>query len=139
MVSRDDRKFSTSSSDTNQSLYLESDDLSDEFSEEENTKLLQDDDIIHENDYLLVKFPLKSNTLFYIGKVLEVTNYSEYLIKFLRRKTSDYTFYYPVIDDISTVDRSDIVLKLPQPTSAKTARTSSFLSFRINLSVYNIN
>ncbi|KAJ8948256.1 hypothetical protein NQ314_008451 [Rhamnusium bicolor] len=64
IVSRENRNLSTSSSYTDRSLVFESDNLSDEFSEQENTiELLQDDDIINENDFLLVKFPVKSNII----------------------------------------------------------------------------
>lgn len=125
-------------------MVLESDGVSEEFSEEEQedenvVKLLQDDDEIQLNDFLLVKFPLKTNIIYYVGKVTEVINLHEYSLNFLRRKTPGYTFFYPVVEDISTVDRQNVVLKLPVPTSAKTARTSSLLSFKIDLSTYNVN
>ncbi|KAJ8950792.1 hypothetical protein NQ314_007778 [Rhamnusium bicolor] len=135
IVSRENINLSTSSSDTDWSLVFESDDLSDEVSEKENTiELLQDDDIINENDFLWVKFPVKSNIICYIELVIEVINLNEYLIKFLHCKKPGYNFFYPVVDNISTVDRCDILLKLPAHNSAKMARTSSLLSFRINLS-----
>lgn len=44
-----------------------------------------------------------------------------------------FKFYYPLVEDTSTVDRYDLVLKLPQPNPSKTARTSSLLTFNINL------
>lgn len=132
--------FSTSSSDSNQSIVLESDDcISDTFSDEENEMKLLDDEMIHVEDYLLVKFPLKSSIKYYVGKVIQVLNVNEYQIKFLRRKSQGYHFIYPVIDDIATIDRCDIVAKLPVPNSAKTARTSSLLSFNVDISMYNVN
>lgn len=132
------RKISTSSSDTDESIELASDDMSDDFSDMESANLLTDDDIIQQDDFVLVKFPLKTSIYYYIGRVVEVINSNEFVIKFLRRKTPGFKFYYPLVEDTSTVDRYDLVLKLPQPNSSKTARTSSLLTFNINLSMYNI-
>ncbi|XP_074035914.1 uncharacterized protein [Leptinotarsa decemlineata] len=132
------RKMSTSSSDSDESILLESEEISDDFSDEENVHLITDDDDINKNDFVLVKFPLKMTVSYYVGKVIESLNLNEFQIKYLRRKVSDYKFYHPLVDDISTVDRRDLVLKLPKPNSAKTARTSSLLTFNINLSSYNV-
>lgn len=134
------RKDSTSSSEDDQSILLESDDQSDDFSEEENSlEVLNDEDIINKNDFLLIKFIVKSTTIHYVGKVIDIIKPNEYMIHFLRRKVPGYKFIYPVVDDISAVNRSDVVLKLPQPSSAKTARTSRLLYFAANLSTYFIN
>ncbi|XP_074034144.1 uncharacterized protein [Leptinotarsa decemlineata] len=114
------RKMSTSSSDSDESIVLESEEISDDFSDEENVHLITDDDDINKNDFVLVKFPLKMTVSYYVGKVIESLNLNEFQIKYLRRKVPDYKFYYPLVDDISTVDRRDLVLKLPKPNSAKT-------------------
>ncbi|KAK9692600.1 hypothetical protein QE152_g35052 [Popillia japonica] len=132
------RKTSTSNSDTEESIVLEADEISDDFSDVENVHLITDDDQIHQNDFVLVKFPTKMTAVYYIGKVLKCLNLNEFQIKYLRRKTPGYKFYYPLVDDISAVDRSDLVSKLPAPNSAKTARTSCLLTFNVNLSSYNV-
>lgn len=132
------RKMSTSSSNSDESIVLESDEISDDFSDLENVHFITDDDEIHQNDFVLVKFSLKISVSYYVGKVIESLNLNEFPIKYLRRKVPGYKFYYPLVDDISTVDRSDLVLKLPEPNSAKTARTSSLITFNINLSSYNV-
>lgn len=87
--------------------------LSDDFSDLENVHFITDDDEIHQNDFVLVKFSLKMSVSYYVGKVIESLNLNEFQIKYLRRKVPGYKFYYPLVDDISTVDRSDLVLKLP--------------------------
>ncbi|KAK9744406.1 hypothetical protein QE152_g7781 [Popillia japonica] len=109
------RKMSTSSSDTEESIALEADEISDDFSDVGNVHLITDDNQIHQNDFVLVKFPTKMTAVYYIGEVLECLNLNEFQIKYLR------------------LDRSDLVSKLPAPNSA---RTSSLLTFIINLSSY---
>lgn len=106
------RNLDVSSSNTDQLICLESKNyISDEFSEEENTiEPFQDEDIINETDYLLVKFSLKSSVIYAIGIVLEVVNLNEHVVTFLRRKAPEYKFYFPQVDDISTDDRCDIIL-----------------------------
>lgn len=61
----------------------------------------------------------------------------EYEVKFFRKKET-YGFYFPDMDDIATVLRSDAVSKLPQPRKFKaTSRISSFVKFDVNF--LNIN
>lgn len=111
--------------------------MSDEFSDVDYS--LTDEDILKENDYVLVKFPEKTTIIYYVGVITKPLHLNEFEVKFLRRKRPGYKFYFPDIDDIATVARSDIVLKLPHPNSAKTARTSSLVTFSANLSLYNVN
>ena len=133
------RCLSSSSSDTEVSVVLDSDEASDEFDDLENMELLKDDDEINVNEFLLVKFPLKTNIIYYVGNVVDTINLNEFLIKFLRRKMPGYNFFYPNVDDISTIDRCDIMLKLPAPNTSKTARTSRLMSINANLSSYNVH
>jgi len=67
--------------------------MSDDFSDMESANLLTDDDIIQQDDFVLVKFPLKTSIYYYIGRVVEVINSNEFVIKFLRRKTPGFKFY----------------------------------------------
>lgn len=120
-------------------MVLASDDVSESFSadEEENLYLLTDDDIIAMDNFLLVKFPTKKNERCFVGKVTKVYDQQEFEVTFLRCKSSTYKFYYPAVSDESTLDRKDIIARLPEPKSSKTARTSSLLSFDFNFSKYN--
>lgn len=138
-ASKNNRRPSTTSTETDQSLVLESDDLSDQFSEDIAMDLLKDDDVINKNDFLLIKFPSKTNVVHYVGMVTEIINPNEYMVRFLRRKVPSDKFYYPAVEDTSIVDRCDIVLKLTAPEAAKTARTSSLFSFKIDFSTYHVN
>ncbi|KAG5898716.1 hypothetical protein JTB14_020910 [Gonioctena quinquepunctata] len=109
-----ERKISESSSDSNHTVVLDSDDVSGD----------SDDDIMNENDFVLVKFCTKVEVIYYIARVISA-------------KSTE--LFYPLVDDISIVERDDIVLKLPEPNSAKTARTASLLLFYINLSGFDVN
>lgn len=132
---------STDSSDSEVSIELASDDdLSEGFSDDEanNQFLLTEDDNININNYILVKFPTKARERFFVGKVTRVVSQQEFEVTFLRCKSSIHKFYYPTVSDESIVDRPDIIAKLPDPMSSKTARTSSLLSFNFNFSKYNI-
>lgn len=97
-----------------------------------------EDNEIRENDFVLVKFPTKVTVSYYVGKIIECLNINKFQSKYLRCKTPGYKFHYPLVDDISIDDRSDLVLKLPEPNSAKTARTSSLITFKLDLISYSI-
>lgn len=131
------KTVSSSDSESNESIILESDEVSDDFSDVDYS--LTDNDELDKNDYVLVKFASKTTIVHYVGIVTEVLNLNEFEIKFLRRKQPGYKFYLPNVEDKSVVDRGDIVLKLPPPNSAKTVRTSSLITFSVNMSSYNVN
>lgn len=99
--------------------------------------LLLDDEIIHSNDYLLVKFPTKKRTLYYIGKVKSCNNNYSYVLNFMRKYGNGFRF--PDLEDISTVFREDIVSKLLNPVTAPgTSRTGSLLNFHVHFNNYNV-
>lgn len=95
-------------------------------------------------DFIIVNFSLKTSTVKYVGEIVNVTDDSELEVKFLRSKMSkkgngEPTFVYPIIDDVSVVNKSDVVAKLPSPMShGGTARVESHLLFPITLVKYNI-
>lgn len=89
---------------------------------------LLDDEKISPEDYLLVRFVTKTRLLYYLGKVEEVCENKEYVVKFLRK--IHHGFCFPRKDDISVVSREDIMIRLPKPSAgAGTSRMSSFLQF----------
>lgn len=129
------------SSDSEISVKLVSDDdISEEFSDEGmgNQFLLTDEVIITTDDFLLVKFPTKSNVKFYVGKVVNVLNQQEFEVSFLRCTGASRKFSYPIVSDISLVSRIDVTAKLPVPISSTTARTSSLLCFNFNFATFNV-
>ncbi|KAK9869983.1 hypothetical protein WA026_006080 [Henosepilachna vigintioctopunctata] len=90
--------------------------------------------------YVLVKFKKKTSVIYYVGKVIKHYSITEMQVSFLRKKPgSSMKFVFPDVKDEASVDLSDIVLILPDPTSAKTARTASILSFKKDLSFYNVH
>lgn len=105
-------------------------------SDEDIGKLLDDEKISCE-DYLLVRFATKTRSLYYLGKVEEVCENEEYVVKFLRK--TNHGFCFPQKEDISTVSRQDIVRKLPKPrVRPGTSRMASFLQFNVNFFAYNV-
>ncbi|KAB0805286.1 hypothetical protein PPYR_02256 [Photinus pyralis] len=121
-------KFLDSSSDSDIDM-TESD--CDEFS-----KLLDDEEILCD-DYVLVQFPTKKTVIHYVGQVIQLAENGEFVIKYLRNTHN--RFHFPTVDDISTITRSEIVGKLPRPTSVTgNARLSSFLKFNVNFSSLNV-
>lgn len=78
VASKKKREASTSSSGTNDYIHFESYDISDL----ENYNLLTDDDIIQQNDFVLVQFPLKTSIL-HVGEVVEILNLEKLGIKYL--------------------------------------------------------
>lgn len=62
---------------------------------------------------------------------------NDFLVSFLKLKPTG-TFIFPDIKDEASVNISDIVFKLPNPTVKKgTSRTAFIFNFKINLSPYN--
>lgn len=90
-----------------------------------------------ENDgFVLVKFATKKQIKYYVGQVKEILP-EELIVTFLRR--SKDKFCYPTVEDVATVDKSDVELVLPEPqNTGGTARMSSFLKFSIDFESYNI-
>lgn len=100
--------------------------------------LLIDTDLINPGDFVLVKFEQpKGKPVFYMAKIERVFNIYDFDVKFLRKHNNYYVF--PIIDDISQINRSDIVAKLPMPTQIPgTLRTRGYYNFNINLNEYSI-
>lgn len=111
-------------------------------SESDNNEAMQellDDDILKEGDYVLVRFPTKKTVRHYVGQITEAQDQIEYLVKFLRKRGSD-AFSFPDTDDLSIVNRQDILVKLPKPLEVRgTSRMKSLIRFSVKFSEpYNI-
>lgn len=93
-----------------------------------------DDVVIQINDFVLVQFAGKKNKVLFVGQV-EDKEEDNYKVRFMRRKEDSWKLFFPEKDDISSVDRSDIIMKLPQPSiSGGTSRAISSMAFAVNLS-----
>ncbi|KAI4456655.1 hypothetical protein MML48_8g00010095 [Holotrichia oblita] len=92
----------------------------------------------HENikngTYVLVKFEKKKSVIYYVGQIIQHYSLTEVMVSFLRKKPGSFMkFVFPGVKDEGSVHLSDIVLILPDPKSATTARTASILSFNKDL------
>lgn len=92
---------------------------------------------IEKGDFVLVKFCTKKSVVYYAGKIHN-SDSDEFEVQFMRKKLG-CKFVFPEQEDISYVEKRDIILKLPTPNISKgTERAKSTFSFDINLSMYNI-
>lgn len=90
---------------------------------------------LYVGEYIIVKFCTKKTVVHYVGQIKEKANY-EVQVAFMRKK--GMKFYFPQTEDISTVELSDVVCKLPSPSNIKgTERTQSLISFKFNQSQFN--
>jgi len=90
------------------------------------------------NSFLLVKFETKKSVHYYVGQVTDKYGPTEFKVSFLRKKAGSWNFAFPSIKDEGTVYLADVVLLLPKPQSAATARTASLFNFPKNMSAYNV-
>ena len=92
--------------------------LRSESSVDENAILeLTDDQKLMVGNFVLVQFSTKSTIVYFVGKIEEVLEAAEgFKIKYMRKKFNKNMFYYPAdVEDISEVNRSDIIAVLPDP------------------------
>lgn len=68
------------------------------------------------NDFVIVKFQTsKKSVKYYVGLVLALgADENDLVIKFLRRSGQEF-FTFPEKDDISVIDKGDVVFTLCQP------------------------
>ncbi|KAK4876559.1 hypothetical protein RN001_009065 [Aquatica leii] len=71
-------------------------------------------------DFVLVRFKLtgkRSTTTYrYVAKILEILSSEEYEIQCYKTANDEKTVFYPIENDISTINQCDILEKLPEPT-----------------------
>lgn len=110
-----------------------------EENEEEVHKETLDPENVKDGAFVLVKFEKKRSVIYYVGQIIKHFSLTEVFVSFLRKKPgSSMNFVFPDVKDEGSVDVSDVVLILPDPKSAKTARTAKILSFNKDLSLYNV-
>ena len=95
-----------------------------------------DEDIekdVRPDDFAIVRFATKKIMVHYVGKIVSVHE-EGYDIKFLRRKRQSFEFIFPNVDDTASVEKNDIVKKLPAPmSSGGTERAERIYIFSRNL------
>lgn len=136
MVVGKKRNISTSSeSSTEVVLQDSSDDDDEDFFED--LKLISDNANIAIGNFVLVKFNGSKVEIFYAGKIISFKD-EEYEITFLRRQRNTNSFSFPTVEDISAIEKKDIVAVLPLSSTHGTARTSSVFKFNVNFSDLNV-
>lgn len=137
------RDLSDSDTDSDLSAGLMSCDDEDISSEQEesndDTFSAPNPENIEIGDFILVKFEKKKSVLHYVASVVSKFGLTEYNVSYLRKKPSSWIFVYPPVEDLASVDFTDVVLKLPSPYRSRgTSRTSSLFKFSVDLSIYNV-
>ena len=127
-------KTETSSESDSFSIHdSSSDDLSDDVDESVFNEVCFTDLFV--NEYIVVKFCTKKSDVHYDAQIKQKA-YSDLQVSFMRKKGSK--FYFPVNEDISTIEIGDVVRKLPTPSNMKgTERTQSLISFRFDHNQFN--
>lgn len=99
-------------------------------------KALEDVKTLQAGDFVLVKFLTNTSIVHYVGQVISKHD-DEYEIKFLRRHGTTWKFVYPPMEDLSSVQEQDILLKLPFPKNVGgTERVKSTLTFGLDFRHY---
>lgn len=88
------------------------------------------------DDFVLTEFATKKTKVHYVGHIEEVDGLT-YRVRFMRRFRQTWKFTYPEHEDYSEIERSDIIMKLPQPeSSGGTARTMTMKYFDVDFSSF---
>lgn len=82
-------------------------------SSDESSHAGQDTTEVEINDYVVVRFTGRKKCHHYLGIVLEKAE-NELLVKFMKK--SGVMFVFPDKEDLSSVDPSDVVAKVGQPS-----------------------
>lgn len=90
-------------------------------------------------DFVLVKFTSDKQRIHYVGKIIKKCEDTDLEISFLRKSCKmENKFFYPNVEDLSSVSLDDIVALLPSPSEQGTKRQKSMLTFYVSLKNYNI-
>lgn len=130
---------SSSESDAGFILESEKEPVWDDIDEREKNKpkLLGEQDILSEGNFVLVKFNRKKKSIYFIEKIRIVYSRNNFNISFMRKKTENFLF--PQLEDISEIPRQEIVaLILQSEEMPGTSRTSNYFNFNVDLSDYNV-
>lgn len=88
-----------------------------------------------ENDFVLVRYPTGKVSKFYVAQVLEKKRLDQWKVTFLRKciKIHD-AFQFPIIEEVSVVGKSSIVMVLPKPHGVGTTkRQQNILRFVVKM------
>ena len=87
-----------------------------------------------QNDYVIVKFLGRKNQIqHYIGIIQAEEHPNDYVIKFFRRMGDSNKFITPLLEDVSLVEKKDIVNLLPTPMINN---RDQYIFEGVNLSTY---
>lgn len=70
------------------------------------------------DSYILVRFKMEKRSKYFLGQVLQLYGKSSCKVKFLRHKRNG-KFAWPINDDVSIVENTDIVQVLSNPISER--------------------
>lgn len=137
--SSDEEQIDIEYKDSSEGSYISDTEIGENVLEGENY-VLPSDIAIAIDDFVLVKFATKKSIVYYVAVVKNVlAGGYEYEVQYLRRRLPGWIFLFPAVNDVATVAREDISLKLPKPEEHKgTARTSDHMKFNKDLSNYNV-
>lgn len=132
MSETEDDEFDMCEEESNGSLGQIVDEMEEE--DKELQELQRQVSDIMEGDWALVQFPGKKSVKYYVGLVLPEDNdteYDELRMKFTRKTifNQNLVFKFPPIDDISHVQKNDIIKLLPQPKICKRGQIRFDVSF----------
>ncbi|KAK4880790.1 hypothetical protein RN001_008936 [Aquatica leii] len=87
--------------------------------EQEDIEIFEPKDL-NLGDFVLVRFKLtgkRSTTTYrYVAKILEILSSEEYEIQCYKTANDEKTVFYPIKNDIFTINQCDILGKLSEPT-----------------------
>lgn len=136
----------SSTSESDSSMILESDDVMTDEDSDENNALNVEEELGKlarnpvEGEFIVVQFQGKKNLVYYIAKVLTIHN-NDYEVSFLRKKSAtQYIFSEPNVPDLATVLKWEVKLILPKPIEHGTTSRlqNSFYSFNVNFAGLSI-
>lgn len=85
-------------------------------------------------NWVLVKFCTKKTVKLFVGQIIKIDNDEKPVVKFLRRKRKTELFYYPQVDDISSIYDEDIITLLPNPILSRRGE----IKFLFDFSKFNV-
>ena len=81
--------------------------------------------VVYPGTFVLVRFPMKKSIRFYVAII---TSHDDgfYNVKYLRKNKEEDYFFYPISDDLDTIEATSIEQVLPDPQSKNGKQQFSF-------------
>ncbi|KAF5269775.1 hypothetical protein FQA39_LY08556 [Lamprigera yunnana] len=93
---------------------------------------------INEEDFVLIKIPVKKKINYYVAKVLS-KHCGELNVTYLKKRPFSSKFTLEESSIVYAASTEDIVLKLPPPTTPLgSTRQQCYLTFPVDFSSYNV-